>query len=153
MGTWQKHFYVGGWWIMVSPDLRKRVLDILDEYEETEPQYALATHTHEFIIGPQGERGPKGEKGDIGARGIPGPKGEKGDTGNMGPVGPRGEKGEKGERGEQGIRGERGQPGMKGDNADIKVYVVFTSNPSWADDKKVHPEIIRLIREKEREIQ
>jgi len=62
------------------------------------------------------------------------------------------ERGIQGEPGQQGMRGDRGLPGAKGDSGEIKVYVVYTSNPSWADDKKIHPEIIRLIREKEKEI-
>jgi hypothetical protein len=133
----------------VSPELRKRVIEVLEEFTEPESEFALKNHTHDFIIGPPGPKGDKGERGMQGIQGIQGERGLRGEQGFQGIPGIKGERGEKGEPGEQGLRGERGLIGPKGDPGEIKVYVVFTSNPSWADDKKVHPEIIRLIRERE----
>jgi integrin beta 3 len=60
------------------------------------------------VVGPQGERG---EKGDIG---TPGEKGLTGDRGEIGERGPAGEKGERGDPGPSGERGERGEKGERG---------------------------------------
>jgi hypothetical protein len=138
---------------MVSSDLRKRLVDVLEELDnQPEPEFAAKNHTHTFLVGQPGQKGEKGEPGRQGIQGIPGPQGARGEQGFQGIPGKNGERGIQGEPGQQGFRGERGLPGAKGDAAEIKVYVVFTSNPSWADDKKIHPEIIRLIREKEKEL-
>jgi len=137
----------------VSPDLRKRLVELVEEIDnQPEPEFAAKNHTHTFLVGPPGQKGEKGDRGFQGIQGEPGERGLRGEQGFQGIPGKNGERGVQGEPGPQGFRGERGLPGAKGDAAEIKVYVVFTSNPAWADDKKIHPEIIRLIREKEKEL-
>ena len=45
---------------MVSSELRKRIVEVLEELDnQPEEQYAAVNHTHEFIRGPQGDKGPK----------------------------------------------------------------------------------------------
>ena len=137
----------------VSPELRKRLVEVLEEIDaQPESEFASKNHTHNFIIGPPGVKGEKGDRGFQGIQGVQGERGIRGEQGFQGIPGKNGERGIQGEPGQQGMRGDRGLPGAKGDSGEIKVYVVYTSNPSWADDKKIHPEIIRLIREKEKEI-
>jgi len=151
----------------VSPELRKRIVDVLEEIEkQPELEFALINHTHD-LIGPEGKKGDRGECGARGQPGIPGERGARGEQGLIGMHGDRGEKGEhgfqgipgknglqgdRGDPGAQGLRGERGLPGAKGDPGEIKVYVVYTSNPKWADEIRIHPEIIRLVNEKEKEL-
>jgi hypothetical protein len=51
----------------------------------------------DYLRGPkgeQGERGDQGQKGERGPKGEPGPKGDRGEKGEPGPKGDRGEKGE-----------------------------------------------------------
>ena len=75
-------------------------------------------------VGPQGERGPKGDTGATGPQGpkgdtgATGPQGPKGDTGATGPQGPQGDTGETGPQGPKGDTGATGPQGPKGDNAD-----------------------------------
>ena len=67
------------------------------------------------IIGPRGEKGPKGDTG---------PAGAKGDTGAQGPQGPQGE------TGPQGPKGDTGPQGPKGDGVEVSgskgQYLGFT---------------------------
>ena len=132
---------------MVSAETRKRIVELLEEdIDDTEFEYALKNHTHDFIIGPPGEKGDKGDRGMQGPVGPQGERGIRGEIGLQGIPGKQGEKGEQGEQGAQGIPGEKGVPGPKGDNADIKVYIIYTTNESWVN-KDVHPEIYRVIKE------
>lgn len=106
------------------------------------------------IMGPQGEKGEKGdtgpqgakgEKGDTGAQGAKGAKGEKGDTGATGPQGEKGDtgatgaqgpKGEKGETGPQGAKGDTGAQGPQGEKGDPGAPTVMTltlAAADWAD--------------------
>ncbi len=82
------------------------------------------------VVGPQGEKGDKGdtgaqgEKGDKGDTGAQGEKGDKGDTGaqgekgDKGDTGAQGEKGDKGDTGAQGEKGDKGDTGAQGEKGD-----------------------------------
>jgi len=133
---------------MVSSENRKRIVEILEEEEET-PEFALVDHTHTFIEGPKGEKGEKGDRGIQGIKGDMGIRGEKGERGERGIPGARGEKGDTGDPGQQGMRGERGLVGATGEPGEIQVYLVYTTNKSWVD-KIPHPEVIRRIQEQVR---
>jgi hypothetical protein len=62
----------------------------------------------EVSVGPQGD---KGEKGDQGATGPQGVQGEKGDIGSVGLQGVKGDKGDQGITGDAGPKGDKGDPG------------------------------------------
>ncbi len=82
------------------------------------------------IIGPRGEKGPKGDtgsagaKGDTGAQGPQGPQGETGPQGPKGDTGPAGADGAPGAKGDTGAQGPKGDPGEKGD---AFTYADFTA--------------------------
>jgi hypothetical protein len=134
---------------MVSAETRKRIVDLLEEdVDDSVLEYALKNHSHDFIKGEPGPRGEKGERGIQGIQGVPGERGPRGEQGYAGSLGIKGEKGERGDQGVQGMRGEQGVPGHKGDNAEIKVYLMYTTNESWIN-KDIHPEIYRIIKEYE----
>lgn len=74
----------------------------------------------QYISGPQGVCGPKGETGTAGARGATGATGAQGIQGECGPQGPQGIPGIQGEQGPigltgaQGVAGPQGIPGIQG---------------------------------------
>ena len=82
------------------------------------------------IIGPRGEKGPKGDtgpagaKGDTGAHGPQGPQGETGPQGPKGDTGPAGADGAPGAKGDTGPQGPNGNPGVMGDSF---TYAYFTA--------------------------
>ena len=132
---------------MVSAETRKRIVELLEEdIDDTELDYALKTHTHEFIKGDTGPRGEKGERGIPGPVGLQGERGPKGELGLQGFQGAKGDKGDQGNRGEKGDRGEQGIPGVRGDVGEIQVFLVYTTKESWMD-KIPHPELIKMIKE------
>lgn len=132
---------------MVSEEARKRIVEILEQDTEPEYEYALTNHTHDFLIGPMGDRGERGERGIQGKQGERGDRGLRGEQGFQGIPG-IGIKGGNGNQGIQGIPGQQGIPGVPGKNADIKVYIIYTTDKSWIN-KDVHPEIYRVIKEYE----
>ena len=82
------------------------------------------------IMGPQGEKGIRGESGPQG------PQGPKGDTGAQGPIGPKGEKGDTGETGPQGVPGPQGEKGDTGEPGAIFTPAVDAAgNLSWTNDR------------------
>ena len=92
------------------------------------PRVTVAT------LGPQGQKGergdvgpqgPKGEQGDVGPQGPKGeqgdvgPQGPKGEQGDVGPQGPKGEQGDVGPQGPKGEQGDVGPQGPKGEQGDV----------------------------------
>lgn len=80
-----------------------------------------ASDAHDDVtisVTPNWVRGPKGDKGEKGDTGAKGEKGDKGDTGAKGEKGDQGVQGLKGDTGEQGIQGEQGVKGDRGEKGD-----------------------------------
>ena len=74
----------------------------------------LTTNNLDFMFGPQGPKGDKGDTGAQGPKGDPGERGPQGPKGNDGGTGPQGPKGDKGDTGPQGPKGDTGATGGTG---------------------------------------
>jgi hypothetical protein len=88
-----------------------------DVYSKASEAWAVVTN----IVGPQGQKGDKGDpglQGAVGLDGAQGPKGDQGLTGATGPTGSPGPKGDQGLTGATGAQGASGAVGPRGDKGD-----------------------------------